>query len=193
VLQAQIIAMQGPSDRVHAACVDYVRGPTIQGHPQPIISGRAKGYLNDKSDLIALRQLAEIDPLSTLLQTHWPIQKRLTKDPFDRTTIYTARHVVLTVSLISMLLAAILLIGAITSLYIVTNPKVRLGMIAGYTLLFALSLAGMTSAARAEIFGATAAYAAVLVVFVSGNLGGAGGECLLQVSEGVFRSIRCPD
>jgi hypothetical protein len=75
------------------------------------------------------------------------------------------------VAVISIVLAAILLIGAITSLYFVTKPAARLGMIGAFTVLFALSVGVMTNATRAEVFTATAAYAAVLVVFVSGNLG----------------------
>lgn len=45
-------------------------------------------------------------------------------------------------------------------------------MIAAFTVLFAVSVGLLTNAKRVEIFAATAAYAAVLVVFVSGDLGG---------------------
>lgn len=48
--------------------------------------------------------------------------------------------------------------------------QVKLGLIAGYTVAFAMTIGLVTSAKRAEIFAASAAYAAVLVVFVSGNL-----------------------
>ena len=49
-------------------------------------------------------------------------------------------------------------------------------MVALFTALFAGVVGMLTNARRAEIFGSTAAYAAVLVVFVSGGLGaGAGG------------------
>jgi hypothetical protein len=49
--------------------------------------------------------------------------------------------------------------------------KLRLGMVAMFTAIFAAVIGLLTNARRAEIFGSTAAYAAVLVVFVSGNLG----------------------
>lgn len=75
------------------------------------------------------------------------------------------------VAFISTVIAAILLIGAITSLYFVTNPGAKLGMISGFTVLFAIGVGLLTNAKRSEIFAATAAYAAVLVVFVSGSLG----------------------
>ena len=71
-----------------------------------------------------------------------------------------------------------------------TSPDWRLGLIATFTTLFAASVGLLTNARRAELFAATAAYvylplvslkrvadhdvyryAAVLVVFVSGDLG----------------------
>lgn len=52
--------------------------------------------------------------------------------------------------------------------------QVKLGLIAGYTVAFAMAIGLVTNAKRAEIFAASAAYAAVLVVFVGGNLGNDG-------------------
>jgi len=194
VLQTQIANMQAPSDRVLSACRDYVDGAAWKENPQPIISGRAKGYLSEAADLVALGKEVEADVLSKLLQAHWPIQRRLAVDPFDRTTIYTGHHVAWTVSVISIIFAAILLIGAIISLYYVTNPKATLGMIGGYTMLFAMSIALLTNARRVEIFAATAAYAAVLVVFVSGDLGDTNrNQCMMQVANGVYKSIPYPN
>ena len=92
-------------------------------------------------------------------------------DPRDTTVHFQERHVVIAVTVVSIVTAAILLIGAILSLYIVQDPNTRLAMIAGFTTLCAVSVALMTNARRAEVFAATAAYAAVLVVFVSGSLG----------------------
>ena len=89
--------------------------------------------------------------------------------------------------MISVVMAAILLIGAIISLYFcelqellqarielifntVHNPHVRLGLLAFWTVLFSLSVSILSTAKRSEVFASTAAYAAVLVVFVSGDL-----------------------
>ena len=44
-----------------------------------------------------------------------------------------------------------------------------MALIGNFTVIFAGSVGLLTSASRAEVFAATAAYAAVLVVFVSGN------------------------
>ena len=68
-----------------------------------------------------------------------------------------------------MAVAAILLIGAITGLYFLKRPKAKLGIISDLTTLFAASVGGLTSAKRLEVFAATTTYAAVLVVFISGD------------------------
>jgi amino acid transporter len=62
----------------------------------------------------------------------------------------------------SMMLATLLLIGATVSFYFVSNQNEKLGLIALYTLLFAMSMRFCTNAGQAEIPGTTATYAAVL-------------------------------
>jgi hypothetical protein len=149
--------------------------------------------LKEVDDLVAMGKPADEDLLSKLLQDHWPFQKRNTVDPLDRTTVYKGQHVAWTVAAISMLCAAVLLVVAIVSLYIVNSPTAKLGMVTAYTILFALSIALLTNAKRAEIYGAAAAYAAVLVVFISGNLGSSQPEqCMVQLSNGYFKTINCP-
>jgi hypothetical protein len=92
-----------------------------------------------------------------------------------------------------MVLAAVLLIGAIVNLYLVSKPKAKLGLVAMYTILFASSVALCTNARRAELFASTAAYAAVLVVFVSGDLGGSKSEqCLIQLEGAIWKTVKCP-
>lgn len=197
LLQSQIAAHKGPSTRVLDTCRDYVQGrayTSTNKQSMPIISGRAKDFLSEKADLIALRRPPEEDLLSRYLQDNWPFPSREASDPLDRTTIYKNKHVVRTVAFISLLLAAILLIGAIVSLHSVSSDGAKLGLLTVFTLLFAGSIGLLTNARRAEVFAATAAYAAVLVVFVSGDLGERnGGQCLVQLENGVFRMIRCPD
>ena len=74
-------------------------------------------------------------------------------------------------AVINVILVAVLLFGAICNLYYVTDEEKRLGLIAGYTASFAICVGFMTNARKAEVFASCAAYAAVLVVFISGNLG----------------------
>lgn len=148
---------------------DSWKGPYIPS--VRLISGKAKDMLNEADDLVALKRRTDEDLLTKLLQDHWVFQNRKSKDPLDRTTLYKGNHVKHFVSVISILFAAILLILAIVSLYIAKHPATKLGLVVTYTFVFALSLALLTSARRAEVYSAAAAYAAVLVVFISGNLG----------------------
>jgi hypothetical protein len=61
------------------------------------------------------------------------------------------------VNVISILMAVVLLFIAIISLYVVTQPKVKLGLIGIYMILFACSVGIFTTAKRSEIFATTAA------------------------------------
>ena len=196
--QAQICELNPPSTRVLSTYRDYLegRGTKADGITNlELLGGRAKTFLSPETetDLIALRKNPEEDLLSKYLEDHWAFQKHQSTDPIDRTTLYKNSHVVRTVAAISMIIAAILLISAILSLHVVTSDKAKLGLVAMYTILFALSVGVLTNARRAEVFAATAAYAAVLVVFVSGELGGSSGRggCLVRVEEGVFTAVRC--
>jgi len=65
----------------------------------------------------------------------------------------------------------------------VKNPHALLGMLSGWTVVFAACVGLLTNAKRDQIFAATAAYAAVLVVFISGDLGGAApSDCICSPS-----------
>jgi hypothetical protein len=59
-------------------------------------------------------------------------------------------------------------------LYLVTNDRIRFALIAIFISLFAVAVSVLSDARRPEMFAATAAYAAVLVVFVSGDLSSGG-------------------
>jgi hypothetical protein len=75
------------------------------------------------------------------------------------------------VGAVNVILAVVLLFGVMFNLFYVTNEETRLGLIAGYTVAFALCVGLLANARRSEIFAACTAYSAVLVVFVSGNFG----------------------
>ncbi|CAI7640578.1 unnamed protein product [Penicillium palitans] len=172
--QSRIAELSGPSNRVLSTYRQYIEGnawksPYIPS--VPIISGRARDMLREADDLVALRRPADEDMLSKLLQDHWAFQTRKTTDPLDRTTIYKGQHITQIVAAISIIFAAVLLVVAIISLYIVNDPTTKLGLVVAYTFVFALSIALLTNARRVEIYGAAAAYVAVLVVFISGTIG----------------------
>jgi hypothetical protein len=59
---------------------------------------------------------------------------------------------------------------AVVALYFIRSIHARLGMIAVFTACFAAAMGILSNARRAEIFAATAAYAAVLVVFLAQDI-----------------------
>jgi hypothetical protein len=85
-------------------------------------------------------------------------------------TYVSEERIRVVVGTVNVLLAAAFLFGAIYNLYYIPSEQKRLGLITGYTIAFALCIRLLTNARRSEVFGACAAYAAVLVVFVSGGL-----------------------
>ncbi|CZR63052.1 uncharacterized protein PAC_12949 [Phialocephala subalpina] len=137
----------------------------------PRLWGASERTYDSIHDLVALRVPSDQDRLSNFIQNNFSLLFA-TSSPDGNTTYISERSVSHFVAIFSTVLAAIMLFGAIISLYIVKNPHALLGMLSGWTVLFAACVGLLTNARRDQIFGATAAYAAVLVVFVSGNLGG---------------------
>ncbi|KAL4794540.1 hypothetical protein BDV19DRAFT_364785 [Aspergillus venezuelensis] len=164
LLQSEITKLRRPTKRVLEAYRHWFL------KPYPVLGGAAKRTLDDADDLVSLNSLPEGDYLSMFLRRHWPVQEEVTRDGlytigrFDETSISIA------VALINILVASFLLVGSIVGLYFAADDALKLGLVAGFTALFTISVGIMTNARRAEIFAATAAYAAVLVVFVSGNI-----------------------
>lgn len=140
--------------------------------PLDLISGRASEFLNSELDLVTLQIcLACCGTTGCSRSAMLPICLTVRR--------CTDSHNVRTVATLDLILAAVLPIGAIVTLYLVSSPKAKLALVAVFTLLFAASVALCTNAKRAEMFAATAAYAVVLVVFVSGDLDGSKSEqCL---------------
>lgn len=77
---------------------------------------------------------------------------------------------------ISILIATLLIVGPILALNFTRSPNARLGIAIAFIAVFATGLGLSTGVSRDTIFVATATYSAVLVVYVSGNLGDVGGS-----------------
>ncbi|EXJ56300.1 uncharacterized protein A1O5_12567 [Cladophialophora psammophila CBS 110553] len=173
LLESAILALRKPSKQAHNA---FLRRFWNEGDGRRRIStldGHSKFLYEDHTQLVALKRVDNEDRLTQLLKKHCPWVFKVARVKTQSTGIeyFSARRMSLVVNLITVVLAAGLLFGAIYNLYYVRREQVKLGLIAGYTLTFALSISLISNARRAEIFGACAAYAAVLVVFVSGDLG----------------------
>lgn len=133
----------------------------------------AEGMLEDEEDLAALCPPQDRDLLSSIFREHWPFPTRSLASHSPGVSHFQEQHLQLLVSGISLFIAAVLLVVPILTLYLVHKPAVRLGLLILFIILFAVGIRISTSASRDSIFAATAAYAAVLVVFVSGDLGNA--------------------
>ena len=72
-------------------------------------------------------------------------------------THISERHITCTLPALSILVAAILLVGAVSALYLVQSNLKRLVLIGGFTVFFALVVGVLTSARRGEVFASTAA------------------------------------
>ncbi|KAI0102158.1 hypothetical protein GGR51DRAFT_562829 [Nemania sp. FL0031] len=164
LLQSQIAQLRRPNKRVLETLRHWFK------RPEPMLGGEAKKYLDDENDLVALKTSEELDYLSQFLRRHWTVNTESTRDGRAKIGRFNERSVSLATSVITIVVAAFLLIGSITGFYFVQSDIVKLALIAAFTSVFALSLVLITNARRAEIFAATAAYAAVLVVFVSGDI-----------------------
>jgi hypothetical protein len=116
--------------------------------------------LDDEQDLVALMTEIEPDRLSRLITDHFGNGIKKARDiPASWGPLYyfPAERVAWVVSILSILMSAILLIGAMISLYEVTSKRARLGLVAAFTVFFAASIGLLTNAKRTEIFTATAA------------------------------------
>jgi hypothetical protein len=179
--------MRQPTRQAHEAFRKYFWNQSDGHDTIPTLFGSSETLYDDRQDLVALCRPLEEDRLTAFFRKHVPLlflvcrtlslcwiraNKHQEKRSRDSNVHYvSARRIDVAVGTINILLAAAFLYGAILNLYYIKSETTRLGLIAGYTTAFTLCVALLTNAKRAEIFGACAAYAAVLVVFVSGDLG----------------------
>lgn len=177
--------------------------PMLTGTSSHLYPLRMSSSQIEESDYISLSQNLGSDLLTHFLKTYcsrlFRARRLAPVLPYDRgptishpprhqVTHYSLQRVRLVVSFITTLTAALLLFLPIYTLYHTSEsrPALTLGLVALFTLLFAGAMVLMTKARPAEIFGACAAYAAVLVVFVSGDFAGGGGN-------GAWRIKAAPD
>ncbi|KAK7910834.1 hypothetical protein PG985_013315 [Apiospora marii] len=139
-----------------------------QGHTPQLWGGSAHRF-DDVDDLVALKVLANQDRLSKFVLDYcgWMFEER---QRHGTSVVISERSLDKATTVLSSVLSAVVLYGSIVSLYFVQNPYALLGMVGGWTVLFAVCVGMLTNAKRDQIFAATAAFAAVLVVFVGESL-----------------------
>ena len=173
--QSQVLTLPSPATRVKNVIHGYL------DHEKCLHGLGKRAFFEDESDFVALRPAKGEDRLSQFLRDHcnWMFevstlatvivvlltvfQKKRdpSRQPWDGVRYGPETRIAKAVGFISVVVAAILLIGAIMSLYFIRNPGWRLGLVAFWTSLFSLSVSILSTARRAEVFGAGAAYAAV--------------------------------
>ena len=97
--------------------------------------------------LVALRVPTDQDRLSEFIQNNFGLSFQ-TSAPDGCTTYTSERSISHFVAIFSTVLAAVLLSGAIISLYIVQTKHALLGMLSGWTVLFAACVGLLTNARR---------------------------------------------
>ncbi|PTD03316.1 hypothetical protein HYE67_011359 [Fusarium culmorum] len=130
-------------------------------------------FLNDRSDLKRSRHTIESGGLESLLDSlsTWPYLRGICKDKSGRSSdprvkIIKPLRLVSVSRALNTLLAIATLVAPIVVLYLVKPIPMRLCIIAAFTVVFSSALCWLTSSRNYEIFSATAAYCAVMVVFV---------------------------
>lgn len=175
-----------PSRSVHDAFKEYFWGSGRQPTPKLLgISARLYGLRDDdtnfdiaenessRNDLLSLGQIHAEDKMTQFLRGALPILWRRRGQDSEGVMSLSDYRIGMAVATINIVVVAGLLFGAVFSLYYIKSVEKRLGVLAGYTVVFAAAVTVLSTASRGEVFGASAAYAAVLVVFVSGGLGDA--------------------
>ncbi|KAK5456261.1 hypothetical protein LTS15_005580 [Exophiala xenobiotica] len=172
LMESTILSLRRPSKQAHDAFIRTFWNERDGQRIQPALIGRSENLYDQREELLTLKRGHE-DRLTSFLRRYCSRLFRIRRHDSGTSNVeyFSARRISTAVNVITVLLAAALLFGAIYNLYYVRRNQIKLGLIAVYTLAFALSISLISHARRAEVFGACAAYAAVLVVFVSGNLG----------------------
>jgi len=126
----------------------------------PVFWGSGFRLLHDEEDMIALGSQDEPDRMSALMHRclGYRLRKaRATPKSWGPMYYYPVERVALIVGIISILVSAALLVGAIMALHFMKPMGARLGLVGVFTTLFAASITMLTRARRVEVYGATAA------------------------------------
>ncbi|KAI2776587.1 hypothetical protein F4815DRAFT_449142 [Daldinia loculata] len=131
--QNQIAALEGPRKRALDVVCDqsYINVYDSFGNKssrRPILAGLSEKRLSEHNhrDLAALRRTPDKDLLSRFLQDHWMFKTTKITDGAEH---INENHVAQATATISTIVAAILLLGAIVLLRLLTQKNAQLGVI----------------------------------------------------------------
>jgi hypothetical protein len=130
---------------------------------------------NEKKDIVTLLIHSRLLPWYHRAVGHTYKSLLNVADPFTGARqkmpvfYYSDRAVLYIVNTLSTMLASMLPAVCTLALYFIASPLARLAAIIGFTFLFSAVLSLITNVDRSQCFGITAAFSAVLVVFVGNN------------------------
>ncbi|KAI1350286.1 hypothetical protein F5Y01DRAFT_315859 [Xylaria sp. FL0043] len=165
--QASISALRKPRRRDWRTLNDFV------DHNSSALKEKDKRFLQDRSypDLVALGGIA-LDPMTSFLLKFFAHLFQ-TKEDQRRTqgilNFSSTSRVRGFVRILAVITSSLLPVLSIVVLYFIQSQHARLITIVAFSALCSLALTILTDARNAEIIATTAAYAAVQVVFVSGD------------------------
>ena len=129
---------------------------------RPLV-GSSYGLFDDQNQkgLVALCTPPDQDRLTSLLQSsagYFIKSKEHEDHDWAGVTYFSDDKIKHVVSVLSVVLSAVLLVGAIVALYFAPSKGVKLGLIAVFTTMFAASIGLLTNARKTEIYASTAAW-----------------------------------
>ncbi|ORY09511.1 hypothetical protein BCR34DRAFT_589249 [Clohesyomyces aquaticus] len=175
----ELNAFQRPSNR------DYRSFRTWFWNEKPIGYELEEQFIKRKEDLVTLRCGREWGGFDGLIEElvrklHCPLMQKIFTTPELRKKTnnkylyyYSSSRIEKLVGIIITFIIFILLVLPVVAMYKLTSIGDRnsifdaIGILVVFTLLFSAAMSLLTKAARHELFAASAAYCAVLVVFIS--------------------------
>ena len=171
--QAWLQSLERPTKRVREGMRSQLAWDIVL---RTSISDFDAEYLESKysQDTISLTPSPTRDAFSRFIANHltWHLMSSKEKQEARRTGsyVFSDDRIRRTTRIVAVVLASILPVLSIVFLYYVHPTNIRIGLIIVFSTLFSAVVALVSDARNVEVMAATAAYAAVLVVFVSGNL-----------------------
>ncbi|CZR68131.1 uncharacterized protein PAC_18030 [Phialocephala subalpina] len=138
------------------------------------LSGPDRNVWIDGKDLLVVAPDSINDSFSRLMRKRvlelyhhiFGSQFRAPSDTENEFYFYDEKTVLRLADIIGTIISALLPVVSVVVLYCVKNMRVRLGLVAVFTVLFSLVLSLIAPAKRVEVFAATAAFTSVQVVFL---------------------------
>lgn len=137
-----------------------------------IIQGAMSVHLckDNQKDLCTLAPQVERDPLTRLVESKHQLRNMIKDKTTGMTSLSKWKRLNKVITWISVCLVVAWLVGAIVGLFYWRSNHGRLFLLSILTLGFAFTILLITTARRHDVFASTAAYAAVLVVFIGSTL-----------------------